>query len=553
MQELKELTLKALLDQSYKKFPNNNVMSFVEEKAITYSQFYNNVNRVSGFLNNLGIKAEDKVAILSANMPNWGIAYFGISMLGTTVVPILPDFSKKEIENILEHSGAKIIFISKDLYPKITEINNKIKTSILLDNFGIIPENTQKDQLEQIESSIPAKADFKYTHKIRENDLATIIYTSGTTGKSKGVMLSHKNLASNVVDVQSIQDIVETDKFLSILPLSHTYENTLGFLLPILNGASIFYLRKPPTASVLLPALAKVKPSIILSVPMVIEKIYQKSVRPKFTGSPVMRTLYSFSPTRKLFHYLAGKKLKKTFGGNVKFFGVGGAKLDAVVERFLIEGKFPYAVGYGLTETAPMLAGFNPQTFKYRSTGLTMHGVKLKLDNVDSKTGEGEILAKGNNIMMGYYREAKLTKEVFTKDGWFKTGDLATFDKKGYLFIKGRSKSMIVGPSGENIYPEDIESIINNFKDVVESLVIEKKGKIVALVHLNYEDIENRFNVLKEDARQYFEEKKKELLNELHLHINAHVNKFSRIQLVIEQTTPFERTATKKIKRYLYA
>jgi long-chain acyl-CoA synthetase len=182
-----------------------------------------------------------------------------------------------------------------------------------------------------------------------------------------------------------------------------------------------------------------------------------------------------------------------------------------------------------------------------------MHGVKLKLDNVDSKTGEGEILAKGNNIMMGYYREAKLTKEVFTKDGWFKTGDLATFDKKGYLFIKGRSKSMIVGPSGENIYPEDIESIINNFKDVVESLVIEKKGKIVALVHLNYEDIENRFNVLKEDARQYFEEKKKELLNELHLHINAHVNKFSRIQLVIEQTTPFERTATKKIKRYLYA
>ena len=200
-----------------------------------------------------------------------------------------------------------------------------------------------------------------------------------------------------------------------------------------------------------------------------------------------------------------------------------------------------------------MLAGANPQNIKYRSTGTAMKGVTLKLDNPDPKTGEGEILAKGNNVMMGYYKEPKLTKEVFTKDGWFKTGDLATFDKDGFLFIKGRSKSMIVGPSGENIYPEDIESIINNFKHVVESLVVEKKGKIVALVHLNYEDIEQRFNILKEEAKNYFEEKKKELLNELQLHINANVNKFSRIQLVIEQTTPFERTATKKIKRYLYA
>jgi long-chain acyl-CoA synthetase len=365
-------------------------------------------------------------------------------------------------------------------------------------------------------------------------------------------MLTHKNICFNAIKGFEIQHIVETDRFLSILPLSHTYENTLGLILPIFRGASVYYLGKPPTPAILLPALQEVKPTTILTVPLIIEKIFRSKILPAFTEKKVVSLLYRIPAIRKLLHRVAGKKLMQTFGGQVRFFGVGGAKLNRTVERFLIESKFPYAVGYGLTECAPLLAGFNPGNPVLQSTGPACIGVQLKIMNKNPKTGEGEIWAKGENIMKGYYKEPALTAEIMTPDGWLKTGDLGSFDQQGNLSIKGRVKSMIVRSNGENVYPEDIESVINNFRHVVESLVVEKKGKLVALVHFNQEEIEQRYRHLKDEVSNYVDQKTEELKIELQAYVNARVNKFSQVQLVINQPDPFHKTATQKIKRFLY-
>jgi long-chain acyl-CoA synthetase len=318
-------------------------------------------------------------------------------------------------------------------------------------------------------------------------------------------------------------------------------------------GASVHYLRKLPTPAVLLPALKLVKPTIILSVPLIIEKIFKSKIYPAFQKNSVTRALYKMTPTRKLLHKVASKKLMETFGGAVRFFGIGGAKLDPTVERFLLEGKFPYAIGYGLTETSPLLAGAVVNRTRIGSTGPAMPGVELRLGDIDPATGQGEIQAKGPNVMQGYYKNPEATQSVFTTDGWFKTGDRGSFDPDGYLHIKGRIKTMIVGASGENIYPEEIESVINKMRFVLESLVVQKKGKLVAMIHLNMEEIEAQFKHLKSEARTYVNEKTEEILAEIQKKVNAEVNKFSRLQQVVLQPNPFEKTPTKKIKRFLYA
>jgi long-chain acyl-CoA synthetase len=389
-------------------------------------------------------------------------------------------------------------------------------------------------------------------YHINEEDLAGIIYTSGTMGTPKGVMLTHRNISFTAVKSRLIQPIDETDRFLSILPLSHTYENTIGFILPMLSGACIYYLGKTPTPALLLPALQEVRPTIMLSVPLIMEKIYRNKILPAFQDKWSMRMLYSMPLIRKKLNRIAGKKLMKTFGGEIKFFGIGGAKLDKTVEQFLIEARFPYAIGYGLTETAPLLAGANPRNTKLQSTGPAMEGVTLKIDNPDPVTSEGEIWAKGPNVMVGYFKEPTLTKAVFSEDGWFKTGDLGVFDEHNFLYIKGRLKNVILGANGENIYPEEIESVINNFRFVVESLVVQKKGKLVAMVHFNQEEIALRYQHLKEDVSAYVENMIKELIEELQEYVNSRVNKFSRVQVVILQPAPFKKTPTQKIKRFLY-
>ncbi len=547
-------TLPALLQNSVHRYPQKNSLVFVGENDYSYARMGADVSRVAGLLKDLGVSKGDKVALLSTNMPNWGVAFFAISWVGAIAVPILPDFHVNEIKTIIGHSEARVMFISESLFRTLDEeATELLEQMILVDNFALIPQGTATEELLNLESLLTEFEGETLPAPVEEDDLASIIYTSGTTGSSKGVMLSHKNLVWTAEKSATLQEINASDRFLSVLPLSHTLENTLSFLLPMKYGASVYYLRKAPVASVLLPALEKVRPTIMLVVPLIIEKVFKAKILPRFQKSPAMRYLYSKPPFRKLLHRVAGKKLYQTFGGKLRFFGIGGAKLDSTVERFLKEGKFPYAIGYGLTETSPLLAGAVGKNVRIGSTGPAMEGVQLRLGDADMATGEGEIQAKGENVMKGYYKAPELTRAVFTEDGWFKTGDRGRFDKDNFLYIKGRIKTMIVGASGENIYPEEIESVINKMGFVLESLVVEKKGKLVAMVHLNMEEVDNHFRHLKAEAQQFWQDKSEEILKEIHRKVNDELNKFSKLQRVILQPVPFEKTPTKKIKRFLYA
>jgi len=539
------------------RFANNNALGYVDEPAMTYAQMGQNIEAVKAFLEAGNIKPGDRVAIYSQNMPNWGVVYFALQCMGVVAVPILPDFNAHELQNVLEHSEVKVIFISKSLESRLKEVESEfIEMAIRIDDYQVLKGENKSFVFDE-----NAKCTGDYTPQ--EDELAILLYTSGTTGDSKGVMLSQKNVLTNVIQSGSVQEILENDKFLSVLPLSHTYENTIGLLLPISKGAGVTYLKKPPVASVLLPAMATVKPDLMLTVPLIIEKVFKASILPTIQKKTATRLMHKYKLTRKLVYRIAGKKLYQTFGGNLKFFGIGGAKLDPVVEQFLRDAKFPYAIGYGLTETAPLLAGSGPEATKFQAIGPKVDNIELIINNPDPKTGEGEIWAKGSNVMLGYYKNEAKTKEVLTEDGWFKTGDLGVFDKKGRLSHKGRLKNMIVGANGENIYPEEIESLINNFKHVVESIVIEQKGKLVALVHFDREELETKIKGLTTDISSKVDDKLNEiskkvdetindLSKELKHYINTRVNKISKIQTLVVHPEPFIKTATKKIKRYLY-
>lgn len=547
------LTFPAYFAKTLENFGDCNAYSFAGEEPRTYKESYMEIRALIALLEKLGIKPGDRVAILSNNMPNWSSAYFSITFMGAVAVPILPDFSPAEIENVLTHSGSKAVFVSSVLKPKIGDFRSEDLVSvIMIEDYSV--SSTMVDSPVYLADAVPQKS-----YDVKEDDLASIIYTSGTTGRSKGVMLTHKNITFNALKGRVIQPIDEKDRFLSVLPLSHTYENTLGLILPMLAGSCVYYLRKPPTPSVLLPALEIVRPTMMLTVPLIMEKIYYNKILPSFQKNFVLRILYRLPFIRKKLNAVAGKKLFKTFGGELKFYGIGGAKLNSAVEKFLIEAKFPYAIGYGLTETAPLLAGANPSLSVFESTGPAIEDIELIINNPDKVTGEGEIWARGPNVMKGYYKDPEMTAEVLTPDGWFKTGDLGVLDKNNFLFIKGRLKNMILGASGENIYPEEIESVINNFRYVTESLVIQQKGKLVALVHLNMEELEKKYQNLKQDvARQkqdmanLIEEKKRELLAELQDYVNSKVSKYCQINKVVSQPSPFQKTATLKIKRFLY-
>lgn len=543
MGRLEFLTIPDMLQASYKDFSKNQSLVFVGEENRTYEQLEVDVKKAALQLQQIDVKKGDKVAILSLNMPQWGIAFFAASVTGAIVVPILPDFHPNEIKNILEHAEVSVVYVSETLRAKL-EPTLALKV-IHIENF-IVASETALPVFNEMDETL-----FQY-EKIKEQDLATIIYTSGTTGKSKGVMLTHKNIVWTAQQCWLLQNVDQTDRFLSILPLSHTLENTLVLILPLKYGASVHYLQKPPVASVLLAAMKQVRPTIMLIVPLIVEKIYKTKILPQINSKFITRNLYKLAPFRKLLNKVAGKKLYETFGGKLKFFGVGGAKLDDNVERFLMEGGIPLAIGYGMTESSPLLAGAGVGKTKFLSTGPAMPGVKLRIANANKKTGQGEIQAKGENVMLGYYKEPKITQDTFTEDGWLKTGDLGYFDKGGNLFIKGRIKNMIVGASGENIYPEEIESVINRMEYVLESLVVQQKGRLVAMVHLNMEELEKKYKDMKSEAVSFVNEKAEEILKEIQNKVNEEVNNFSKIQRIVLQPIPFEKTPTQKIKRFLY-
>ncbi|MBP8975190.1 MAG: AMP-binding protein [Bacteroidetes bacterium] len=557
-----EFTLSAVFHHSTLHYTTRTALAFVDERPFTYADVRREVEHLSHFLKLQGVSYGDRVAIISESCPHWGIAYFAITLLGAIVVPILPDFHASEIHHILRHSESKVIFVSERYFQKIEELDfTKFNAVILLDSLSVVKPQTTKATLRQLLvegsreiqkiRSMVLELTGKSKTEIHEDDIASIIYTSGTTGHSKGVMLTHKNIVWNAQVAATLPNIIPEDRLLSVLPLAHMYECTIGFIIPFMCGASVYYLKKPPTPTVLLPALDKVKPTAMLTVPLVIEKVYKTQILPEIRKHKITRMLYLLPAMRKKINKIAGIKLKQSFGGSLRFFGIGGSALSPDVEQFLIEAEFPYAIGYGLTETSPLIAGSDAFKTKYRSTGLPLAGTEVRIENADSKTGIGEIVVKGPNVMKGYYRDPERTAEVLSDDGWFHTGDSGFLDNEGYLYIAGRIKNVILGANGENIYPEAIESILNRSDYVIESLVYEENSQLIARVYLDYEKLDAEISsqdLNDSQTTQHIAGILSSLLSE----VNQQVSSFSRIARIYEQREPFEKTPTQKIKRYLY-
>ena len=528
-------TLGKLYDYSTRRFADNRLSQVIDTgKEYTYKSFKQSCDNLSKRLTQFGIGASDKVAIFAQNMPEWSIAFFSIVPFGRIAIPILPESSANEVTNILNHSESKVLFVSKKLLPNVSQESlDKLTLVIDIETFEEIKKDDSKFTCDgKVAMPMP-------------DDIATIIYTSGTTGNAKGVVLSHRNLSSCVASCFHAQPRNEKDRWLSILPMSHTLELTLGVLYPMYVGASVYYMSKPPVPALLLKAIKIVKPTTMLTVPLIIEKIYRSSILPTIKKSRVLSWMNTHA--NLLMCKIIGLKLKKTFGGKLTFFGIGGAKLDTEVETFLLRAGFPYAVGYGLTETSPLLTFTVGKTRTPGSIGYTMKGVSLRLDNINPETGEGEIVAKGPNVMLGYYKDPERTKKAFTEDGWFKTNDLACLDAKGRYYIKGRLSNMILRASGENIYPEEIEQVINGIEDVDESIIVPRNGKLVALVTFN----ENTIDWNQEGEDEFFRKIEAYKAKILSI-VNKNVNRTSKVSDVQILKEPFEKTATRKIRRFKY-
>ena len=519
-------TLYELARNSVEKFASKVAFSMFEGDDVTYAEVGRRIEKVQEILTGAGLRAGDKVALLSSNMPNWGVCYFAVTSAGMVAVPILPDFSGEELDMIIAHSEAKALLVSDRLFTKLSKQTiERLNVVVRTKNLGVIAQRVRGEGT----MAVP-----------KPDDLAVIIYTSGTTSKPKGVMLTHAALCAQVGISSGIFPVLPDDVFLSVLPLSHTYECSIGMIYPFSMGARVVYLDRPPTASALMPALRAVRPSVMLIVPLIIEKIYRHQVLAKFNSNGFWRTLYKVGFLRRYLHRVAGKKL---------------LKLDGGAEKFLLEAKVPYAIGYGLTETAPLLAGAAPSQVRLGSTGPQAPGVQLRLENINPDTRQGEVVALTPSVMLGYFKNPEATKEVFTDDGWFRTGDLGEFDKDGWLYIKGRLKNMIVGPGGENIYPEDIETVLNSHVYIADSIVTEQEGRLVALVHFNRDEIEAMIDNWREEwetKKEAWEAKTEQLKKEIMDFVNAKVNRFSRISEVVEEKDDFAKTPTHKIKRFLY-
>ena len=529
-------TLAQVLDYSAAVNGSRMVSDYVDGGCrYTFTQFKDKCDQLSGTLSTFGINADDKIAILSENMPNWAVAFFSITAYGRIAVPMLPELSPNEVENILTHSDAKAIFVSQKQLPKISqETSQKLHLVIDISTFDFIKAE-----------------DDRYTCDGRGKmpepmDIAAIIYTSGTTGNAKGVMLSHRNFCHNILTAWHAHKVHRRkDVFLSILPLAHTYEMSIGMLYPFSTGCPVYYIQKPPTPTILADALKRIRPTSILSVPLIIEKVIRGKIFPTIASSKYLRYLKKHFP--RILYFLVGKKVKQQFGGRVRFFGIGGSKLDVEVEQFLRNIKFPYAIGYGLTETAPLICDAGPKRTHLGSTGTSSFQVQVRLADVNPETGQGEIQVKGPNVMIGYYKDYARTRQVMTDDGWMRTGDIASTDKKGRYYIHGRSGNVIIGASGENIYPEEIESVINNISDVNESIVINRSGQLVALVQFNDGVIDWNLEG-QEKFLENLERRKKEVIE----FVNSKVSQFLKIKDVEVMKEPFSKTATHKIRRFLY-
>jgi long-chain acyl-CoA synthetase len=556
---LKENTINCLLETSLVRFAARPAVGMALEKPLTYEELFRSVLGMAAMLKKQGVIKGDKIAILGENSPNWGIACLAAMRIGAIVVPILPDFPEADIHHILFDSEAKILFTTQRQMEKVLDIrDHKLLAVITLDDFKaesdlltVEPISKFIEKARSFLRRIPGRIGLE-SGAVSEHDIASIIYTSGTSGHSKAVMLSHGNFIANVLTTANhLLEIHPDWTFLSILPLSHSYEFTLGFLFPLLSGSRIVYVGKTPTPSILEKICKVEKPQVIAAVPLIMEKIYKKKVLAAFEKKLSLRLLSKLPGLKMAIYRKIAHKLVEFFGGELKVMAIGGAAINREAEMFLSKSGFPYLIGYGLTESAPLLAGgpWGDETIAVGSTGKPIPGVEIQIADPAPRTGIGEILARGPNVMKGYYKDPAATRQVLDNQGWFRTGDLGNFDKAGNLYIRGRSKNMILMSNGENIYPEAIEDKINSCMHVVESLVIEEQGRLEAWVYLDYDLVD-------EETKGKNQKQKLEYIDELLLRlketVNLQLSAFSQIARFVEHKEPFAKTATSKIKRYLY-
>ncbi len=482
------------------------------------------------------IKKGDKIALSGKSNIHWGTVYVATLTYGAVIVPILSDFIADDIHHVIQHSESKLFFCSKAILKNLnTKEMPDLEAIIQLDDMKLL-EKDKIDWPEKFKSEAITKEQLIFA-EINNSELATIQYTSGTSGFSKGVMLSFNNLMANVKFARENMPLVAGDAIVSFLPLAHAYGCAFEFLYPLTLGCNITFFGKAPTPQLIIQAFKEVKPRLILSVPLIIEKIFKKQIAPAIQ-KPAMKVLLAIPGINKIIHKKVREKLITSFGGRMHEFVIGGAPLNHDVEIFLNKIKFPYAVGYGMTECAPLISYDGWKTSARFSAGKLVDTLEIKVVN-KNKEGFGEFCVKGHNVMMGYYKNETATQKAIDEDGWLHTGDLGYLDENGYIFIKGRSKSMILGPNGQNIFPEEIEARINNIPCVAESLVVERDGKIHAMIYPDAECLNPD-----EPMEKLVEHHKKEL--------NSQLPKYMQIAKLEIRQEEFEKTPKKSIKRYKY-
>ncbi len=534
---------------------------YFKNESFSYYEMAKEIAKIHLLFRKVGIKQGDKIALIGRNNPRWCITYMATITYGAVIVPILQDFTPSDIIHIINHSESRLLFLGDNFWDVIEEDQIKqIEAVFSLTDFHVIYERDgksitkyQTDILKNYRAQYPrgfSVNDIKYPD-IPNDQLILLNYTSGTTGYSKGVMLTVNNLTGNVLFAMSAvntrtgtQYFQRGGRTLSFLPLAHAYGCAFDFLAPLAVGGHITLLGKIPSPKILLEAMAVVKPTIICCVPMILEKIYRKQVQPMLEKGP-MSIAMKIPLLNTAIYSVIRKKLMDAFGGNVSIFVVGGAPMNQETESFLMKIHFPITIGYGMTECAPLISFSPDNEFKASSCGRYIKDMlEVKIDSPDPEHVAGEIIVRGEHVMLGYYKNEKDTKNVLDADGWLHTGDMGTMDPDGTLYIRGRSKTMILSGNGQNIYPEEIEDKLNNMYMVLESLVLDAgNGRLKALVVPDYELAEKE-GVDKNDLPAIMENNLVEL--------NKLLAAYERISEVILYPTEFEKTPKRSIKRYLY-
>jgi len=497
----------------------------------------------------IGIKKGDKISIIGRNNSKWAISYLATITYGAVIVPILADFAPDDVHHIVNHSDSVMLFAGDSIWDNLEERSMpNLKAIFSLDSstFLLCRDNKVKQKYNELSLNIEKQSkelslqEVVYP-EISNSALAVISYTSGTTGFSKGVMLSFNSLAANIDFGRKNIPLVRKDKIVSFLPLAHAYGAAFEFLMPFSIGCHVTFLTKVPSPKIIMQAFQEIRPRLVLSVPLIIEKLYKKQILPVI-NRPAMKILINIPLLNQKIYQKINKKLSEAFGGNFLEIVIGGAPLNAEVEDFLRKIKFPFAVGYGMTECGPLVSYIGWEHSRSRSCGILLPTLGMMIDSSDPENVAGEILLRGDNLMDGYYKNLEATRNTII-DGWLHTGDLGTIDNDGYIYIKGRSKSMILGPSGQNIYPEEIEARFNNLPFITESLVVEKENKLVALVYPDFEAADHA-NMSNQEVEAILEQHRVE--------INKTLPQYSQIVKIKLYPEEFEKTPKKSIKRFLY-